>query len=72
MEIINKSIYDIIDYDDNPRYNDEAIDYVKESIKEFGFKVPIIIDENYVIIAGHTRKKAALEIGIKEGASYYC
>lgn len=66
MEIINKSIYDIIDYDDNPRYNDEAIDYVKESIKEFGFKVPIIIDENDVIIAGHTRKKAALEIGIKE------
>ncbi|WNM55095.1 ParB-like partition nuclease [Staphylococcus phage S-CoN_Ph26] len=45
---------------------------MKESIKEFGFKVPIIIDENYVIIAGHTRKKAALEIGIKEGASYYC
>ncbi|WP_218116839.1 ParB N-terminal domain-containing protein [Staphylococcus epidermidis] len=66
MEIINKSIYDIIDYDDNPRYNDEAVDYVKESIKEFGFKVPIIIDENDVIIAGHTRKKAALEIGIKE------
>lgn len=66
MEIINKSIYDIIDYNDNPRYNDEAIDYVKESIKEFGFKVPIIIDENDVIIAGHTRKKAALEIGIKE------
>lgn len=39
---------------------------MKESIKEFGFKVPIIIDENDVIIAGHTRKKAALEIGIKE------
>ena len=60
------SIYDLIDYNDNPRNNDEAVDYVKASIKQFGFKVPIVVDKDYVIIAGHTRKKAALEIGIKE------
>lgn len=56
----------MIDYNDNPRNNDEAVDYVKASIKQFGFKVPIVVDRDYVIIAGHTRKKAALEIGIKE------
>lgn len=66
MNIVNMSIYDLIDYNDNPRKNDEAVDYVKASIKEFGFKVPIVVDSNHVIIAGHTRKKAALEIGIKE------
>ena len=66
MEIVNISIYDLIDYNDNPRNNDEAVDYVKASIKEFGFKVPIVVDSDYTIIAGHTRKKAALEIGIKE------
>lgn len=66
MEIVNISIYDLIDYNDNPRNNDEAVDYVKASIKEFGFKVPIVVDSDYTIIAGHTRKRAALEIGIKE------
>ena len=66
INIENVSIYDLIDYNDNPRNNDEAVDYVKASIKEFGFKVPIVVDSDYTIIAGHTRKKAALEIGIKE------
>lgn len=66
INIENVSIYDLIDYNDNPRNNDEAVDYVKASIKEFGFKVPIVVDKNNEIIAGHTRKKAALEIGIKE------
>lgn len=66
MEIKNMNIHDIHAYVDNPRHNDEAIDKVKESIREFGFKVPIVVDKNNEIIAGHTRKKAALEIGIKE------
>lgn len=66
MEINMMDIHDLIDYKDNPRNNDEAVDYVKQSIKEFGFKVPIVVDKNNEIIAGHTRKKAALEIGIKE------
>lgn len=66
MEIKMMDIHNLKDYADNPRNNDGAIDYVKQSIKEFGFKVPIVVDKDNEIIAGHTRKKAALEIGIKE------
>ena len=57
---------DIIPYENNPRKNDAAVEYVANSIKEFGFKVPIIIDKNNVIVAGHTRIKAAEQLGIKE------
>lgn len=63
MQIIEKSIESIIPYDKNPRFNDEAVKYVAESIQQFGFKVPIIIDQDNVIIAGHTRLKAAKELG---------
>lgn len=66
MEIIYKNINELIPYDNNPRINDEAVEYVKNSIKEFGFKVPIVIDKNNVIIAGHTRIKASKELGIKD------
>lgn len=66
MEIINKKIDELIPYKNNPRINDEAVEYVKNSIKEFGFKVPIVIDKNNVIIAGHTRIKAGKELGIKD------
>ncbi len=66
MEIVNKSIDDIHPYANNPRFNDNAVQYVAESIKEFGFKVPIIIDKDGEIIAGHTRYKASLELGLKE------
>lgn len=65
-EIINKKIEDIIPYENNPRKNDEAVEYVANSIKEFGFNVPIIIDKENVIVAGHTRYKAAQELGLKE------
>lgn len=65
MKIIEKSIESIIPYDKNPRLNDEAVKYVAESIKQFGFKVPIIIGQDNVIIAGHTRLKAAKELGYK-------
>lgn len=58
------SIADLKPYDNNPRFNSEAVDVVAESIKEFGFKVPIIIDKNYVIVAGHTRLKAATKLGL--------
>ena len=47
----------------NPRKNDKAVDGVAESIKQFGFKQPIVIDKNGVIVAGHTRYKAALKLG---------
>lgn len=66
MEIIYKNIDELIPYKNNPRLNDEAVEYVKNSIKEFGFKVPIVIDKDNVIIAGHTRIKASKELGIKD------
>ena len=66
MEIVKKKVKDLIPYQNNPRKNDEAVDYVAASIKEFGFKVPIIIDQNNEIVAGHTRLKAAKELHLKE------
>lgn len=66
MQIIQKIIEDLVPYENNPRNNDEAVRYVAESIKEFGFKVPIVIDKNNVIVAGHTRYKASRLLGIKE------
>ena len=66
MQIVYKKANELIPYENNPRINDEAVEYVKNSIKEFGFKVPIVIDKNNVIVAGHTRLKASLELGLKE------
>jgi ParB family transcriptional regulator, chromosome partitioning protein len=66
MQIVNKPIKDLIPYEKNPRRNDEAVKYVANSIKAFGFKVPIVIDNKNVIVAGHTRLKAAKELGMKE------
>lgn len=66
MEIVNKKIKDLKPYENNPRFNDDAVEYVKNSIKEFGFKVPIVVDKNNVIVAGHTRYKASIELGLKE------
>lgn len=66
MEIIYKKISEITPYENNPRFNDNAVQYVANSIKEFGFKVPIVIDKNNIIIAGHTRLKASIELGLKE------
>ena len=59
MNIIEMKIGDIIPYEKNPRKNDDAVKYVAESIKQFGFKVPIVIDKNNVIVCGHTRYKSA-------------
>ncbi|MCF7861185.1 ParB N-terminal domain-containing protein [Candidatus Woesearchaeota archaeon] len=53
-------------YENNPRNNKRAIDIVAKSIKQFGFKVPVILDKKNVIIAGHTRIQAALKLGIQE------
>lgn len=66
MNIVQKKLEDLIPYENNPRNNDEAVSCVVESIKEFGFKVPIIIDKNNVIVAGHTRYKASKQLGIEE------
>lgn len=62
MQIVEKRLDEIKPYDNNPRKNDEAVKYVANSIKEFGFKVPIVIDKNNVIVAGHTRYKASKKI----------
>lgn len=66
MKIITKKINEIKPYEKNPRKNDEAVEYVANSIKEFGFKVPIIISKDNVIVAGHTRYKASKQLGLKE------
>lgn len=66
MKIEEVLVDDIIPYENNPRINDFAVDKVAASIKEFGFKVPLIIDNNHIIIAGHTRLKAAIELGLNK------
>ena len=64
MQIIEKKIDEIIPYINNPRHNDAAVETVAASIKEFGFKQPIVIDKDGVIVAGHTRHKAAKRLGL--------
>lgn len=64
MNIIQKAVSELREYENNPRNNDGAVQAVAESIEQFGFKVPIIIDREGVIVAGHTRKKAAERLGL--------
>lgn len=64
MQIVEKKIADIKPYEKNPRKNDSAVDAVANSIEQFGFKNPIVIDGNNVIICGHTRYKAAQKLGL--------
>jgi hypothetical protein len=66
MEIIYKRTDELIEYDGNARRNDAGVAKVAESIKEFGFLNPITIDANNVIITGHTRLKAARQLGLEE------
>lgn len=66
MDVIMKKVQDIRPYENNPRKNDDAVKYVAESIRQFGFKVPIVIDKEGVIVAGHTRYKASLKLGLEE------
>lgn len=66
LKIVYKKISDLTPYDNNPRLNDGAVDAVAKSIEEFGFKVPIVIDKDGVIVAGHTRLKAAKQLQIDE------
>ena len=66
MEFFEIDINKLIPYEKNPRKNDDAVEYVANSIKEFGFKVPIVIDINNVIIAGHTRFRASKKLGLKK------
>lgn len=65
MEVQEIKIDQLTPYDHNPRQNDGAVDAVAASIKNFGFKVPVVIDRERVIVAGHTRYKAAKKLGLE-------
>lgn len=66
MEVKLVKIAEIKPYDRNPRNNDGAVDAVAASIKEFGWQQPIVVDRDGVIVAGHTRYKAAQKLKCKE------
>ena len=66
LKIEYMNVNDLIPYINNPRKNDDAVGKVASSIKNFGFKVPIIVDKGNEIIAGHTRLKAAKKLGLEE------
>lgn len=66
MNIQLIKLNDVHPYDKNPRKNDKAVDKVAASIKEFGFKVPLVIDKNHTIVTGHTRYRAAKKLGLTE------
>lgn len=66
LKIVYRKPEELLEYDNNPRNNEEAVGKVAESIRQFGFKVPILIDQNNIIIAGHTRKLAAEELGLTQ------
>lgn len=65
-KMVMRAVEEIIPYTNNPRINDGAVEHVANSIREFGFKNPIIVDGSGVIIAGHTRLKAAKQLGLDE------
>lgn len=65
MTVVERKLTEIKPYERNPRRNDDAVKYVKRSIEEFGFKVPIVIDKEGTIVAGHTRYKAAKQLKMK-------
>ena len=66
MQIQNVPITSVKPYEKNPRFNDDAVDAVAKSIKEFGWQQPIVVDSEMVVIAGHTRLKAAERLGLTE------
>src|SRR5262249_27782278 len=63
MQVLMRPITELNPYPGNPRHNDQAVDAVAASIREFGFRQPIVVDENNVIVVGETRYKAALKLG---------
>ena len=65
MQITELRVDDLIPYENNPRHNDNAVEIVAQSIKDFGFKVPIVVDHNLIVVTGHTRLKAAQRLGME-------
>jgi ParB-like chromosome segregation protein Spo0J len=66
MKVELRSIESIRPYEQNPRLNDQAVEAVAKSLREFGFRQAIVVDGDGVIIVGHTRYKAALKLGLKQ------
>lgn len=66
IKVTMRKLTELVPYENNPRDNSKAVNAVAESIKEFGFKNPIIVDKNGCIVAGHTRYKAAEKLGLDE------
>lgn len=66
MKVESWDIDKVTPYENNPRKNDDAVEYVANSIREFGFRQPLVVDADGVIIVGHTRLKAALSLGLTE------
>lgn len=66
IKIQMKKLSELKPYEKNPRKNEAAVEYVANSIHEFGFKVPLVVDSAGVIVAGHTRYKAAEKLGLEE------
>lgn len=71
MKIVTVRIADMKPYDRNPRKNEQAVKPVAESIRQFGFRVPIVLDKDGVIVCGHTRYLAAKELGMQEVPCVY-
>lgn len=66
MQLARKKLSEIKPYERNPRKNDQAVDAVAESIRQCGYVAPIIVDEDGIILAGHTRYKALKKLGRDE------
>jgi ParB-like chromosome segregation protein Spo0J len=66
MQILYEDPLNLIPYENNPRLNDYAVKKVLESIKQFGFTNPILVDKDLVIIAGHTRREASILLGLEK------
>lgn len=66
LKIVQMKPADLVPYPNNPRDNDDGVDAVANSIREFGFQQPIVVDKNNVVIVGHTRLKAAQRLGLSK------
>lgn len=66
LQITYMKVSEIHPYEKNPRFNDDAVDAVAKSIQEFGWRSPIVVDKDMVIVCGHTRLKAAIKLGLTE------
>lgn len=66
MKVVYMAVSELVPYENNPRNNEKAVEAVANSIQEFGFKNPIIVDRQKVIVSGHTRRLAALKLGLDQ------